>query len=59
MNNIAIKGVVFVGDENSATESCIQSHFPNLKFHRVNKAEVIDSEFIKNEVERWKLNGNW
>ena len=59
MNNISIKGVVFVGDENSSTESCIQLHFPNIKFHRINKAVDVNSEFIKNEVERWKLNESW
>lgn len=59
MNNISIKGVVFVGDENSSTESCVQSHFPNLKFHRINRAVDVNSEFIKNEVERWKLNESW
>ena len=37
MNNISVKGVVFVGDENSSTESCIQLHFPNIKFHIINK----------------------
>ena len=59
MNNISVKGVVFVGDENSSTESCIQLHFPNIKFHRINKAVDVNSEFIKNEVERWKLNESW
>ena len=59
MNNISVKGVVFVGDENSSTESCIQLHFPNIKYHRINKAVDVNSEFIKNEVERWKLNESW
>ncbi len=59
MNNISVTGVVFVGDENSSTESCIQLHFPNIKFHRINKAVDVNSEFIKNEVERWKLNESW
>ena len=59
MNNISIKGVVFVGDENSSTESCVQLHFPNIKFHRINRAVDVNSEFIKNEVERWKLNESW
>ena len=59
MNNISVKGVVFVGDENSSTESCIQLHFPNIKFHRINKTVDVNSEFIKNEVERWKLNESW
>ena len=59
MNNIYIKGVVFVGDENSSTESCVQLHFPNIKFHRINRAVDVNSEFIKNEVERWKLNESW
>ena len=59
MNNISIKGVVFVGDENSSTESCVQLHFPNIKFHRINRAVDVNSEFIKNEVERWELNESW
>ncbi len=59
MNNISVKGVVFVGDENSSTESCIQLHFPNIKFHRINKTVDVNPEFIKNEVERWKLNESW
>jgi dethiobiotin synthetase len=58
-NNISIKGVVFVGDENSSNESCVQSHFPNLKFHRINRVVDVNSEFIKNEVERCKLNESW
>ena len=59
MNNISVKGVVFVGDENSSTESCIQLHFPNIKFHRINKTVDVNPEFIKNEAERWKLNESW
>ena len=59
MNNISVKGVVFVGDENSSTESCIRWHFPSLIFHRINKAVDVNPEFIKNEVERWKLNQSW
>ena len=57
--NVPIKGIVFVGEENLATESVIQSHFPRLKCHRVNKSSFLNEAFLSEEILRWKLNENW
>jgi dethiobiotin synthetase len=46
-NNIEVLSVVFVGEENLATESIIQKRFPTLRYARVPMAANLDSSFIQ------------
>ena len=46
-NNIEVLSVVFVGEENPATESIIQNRFPTIKYVRVPMANTLDTSFIQ------------
>ena len=44
---VSVMAVVFVGDENSATESIISRRFPEIPYVRVPLTENIDTSFIQ------------
>ena len=44
---VSVMAVVFVGDENSATESIISRRFPEIIYVRVPLTETIDTSFIQ------------
>ena len=44
---VSVMAVVFVGDENSATESIISRRFPEIPYVRVPLTETIDTSFIQ------------
>ena len=44
---VSVMAVVFVGDENSATESIISRRFPEIPYVRVPLTETIDISFIQ------------
>ncbi len=48
--NINVEIIVFVGDENTATESVILSHYPIQKVIRIPLAEEVNSEFVRNQA---------
>ena len=49
--NITIEGIIFVGDENKATEDVILS-ITELKFlARIPEVDIIDKVFIKEQAE--------
>lgn len=48
--NIQVEMIVFVGDENPATESIILSHYPIQKVIRIPLAEEVNSEFVRNQA---------
>lgn len=51
---VEILGIIYVGDENKATESIIQAN-SNVPFiARIPMAEKVDKEFILNQAERLK-----
>jgi dethiobiotin synthetase len=47
--NIQVEIIVFVGDENTATESIILSYYPIQKVLRIPLAEEVNSEFVLNQ----------
>lgn len=48
--NINVEIIVFVGDENTASESIILSHYPIRKVIRIPLAEEVNSEFVKKQA---------
>ena len=44
---VSVMAVVFVGDENSATESIISRRFPEIPYVRIPLTETIDTSFIQ------------
>ena len=44
---VSVMAVVFVGDENSATESIISCRFPEIPYVRIPLTENIDTSFIQ------------
>jgi len=44
--HITIKAVVFVGEENNATESIIKHKFPDVNYVRVPFSDTLDADFI-------------
>ena len=44
---VSVMAVVFVGDENSATESIISCRFPEITYVRVPLTETIDTSFVQ------------
>ena len=44
---VSVMAVVFVGDENSATESIISRRFPEITYVRVPLTETIDTSFVQ------------
>lgn len=52
---IEIELLVFVGDENKATEEAIQVQFPELKTHRIPLVQEVNSQFITNQAKRLRF----
>jgi dethiobiotin synthetase len=48
--NINVEIIVFVGDENTATESIILTHYPIQKVIRIPLAEEVNSEFVSDQA---------
>lgn len=48
--NLQVEIIVFVGDENPATESIILGHYPIQKVIRIPLAEEVNSEFVRNQA---------
>jgi len=44
---VSVMAVVFVGDENSATESIISRRFPEIPYVRVPLTETLDTSFVQ------------
>jgi len=54
--NIPIAGIIFVGDENKATESIIAKQTQVPIWGRIPLAEKMNKEFVKNQAAIWKKN---
>jgi dethiobiotin synthetase len=52
---ISVMAVVFVGDENSATESIISRRFPEISYVRVPLTENLDTSFVQAIAAQIKL----
>ena len=48
--SINVEIIVFVGDENTATESIILTHYPIQKVIRIPLAEEVNSEFVRKQA---------
>lgn len=48
--NIDVEIIVFVGDENPATESVILNHYPVQKVIRIPMTDEVNHEFIRNQA---------
>lgn len=48
--NIDVEIIVFVGDENPATESVILNHYPVQKVIRIPMTDEVNREFIRNQA---------
>lgn len=48
--NIQVEIIVFVGDENAATESIILSHYQIQKVIHIPLAEEVNGEFVRNQA---------
>lgn len=48
--NIQVEIIVFVGDENIATESIILSHYPIQKVIRIPLADEVNREFVRKQA---------
>ncbi len=53
--DVSVMAVVFVGDENSATESIISRRFPEIPYVRVPLTETLDTYFVQAIVAQIKL----
>jgi dethiobiotin synthetase len=53
--DVSVMAVVFVGDENSATESIISRRFPEIPYVRVPLTETLDTSFVQAIVAQIKL----
>lgn len=53
---IPVLMLIWVGDENPASESIVQQLFPTVKTHRIPENNEIDTAFIRQEAERFPVN---
>jgi dethiobiotin synthetase len=53
--DVLVMAVVFVGDENSATESIISRRFPEIPYVRVPLTETLDTSFVQAIAAQIKL----
>lgn len=52
---IAIKALIFVGQENKATEQAILTRFPIKNWCRIDETNLVDAVFVKEQAENLKL----
>lgn len=50
--NIEVKALIFVGEENQATESAILKQFPIKHVHRIPESKAIDTIFISEQAQK-------
>lgn len=48
--DIQIKVLIWVGDENKATEEIVLNRFPNIRTHRIPLADNLNADFIREQA---------